>query len=323
MNVSSRTARRLPVRTSGLSASSGFRATTDHITGWLGPDSVCSSCLARLSIRSRGAATAAATVQTGSTQTQPDVPTALGTRKTYQVRASVVVSRPPLLTRTLHPFEKAFYLYQRRLNERLALPFTRYFYYKKGTPGHLEWTRKIKQRRTAARDIGIYNAYSEEGWNDELLIGDKTSEPEHQLAALIEDAGGAVEDAPAIPTAEGEGEQSDPAPRDARRENRIQRPNSRITEADTQGDEASLNRHMDQTLYLLIKNKRGQWKFPEDTVKGKEGLHDVRWPSRKCHNWRLTGMTGSGAYPSTSRRHQYEHMGSRQCTDRTLQLRLP
>ena len=106
----------------------------------------------------------------------------------YQLRAGIVLSRPPLITRDLHPFEKAFYLYQRRLNERLAIPFTRYFYYRKNTPPAIEFKRKIKERKTPARDIGFYDAYGPDAWHDELLMGAPESEPEHQMEALLKDA---------------------------------------------------------------------------------------------------------------------------------------
>ena len=172
------------------------------------------------------------------------------------------------MTRTLHPFEKAFFLYQRRLNERLALPFTRYFYYKKGTPGDREWKRKAKQRMTPARDIGVYNAYGETGWNDELLVGDRTSEPEDQVEALIRDAEGIAIGGDAK---EGEGQKKETG-----QEIAVQRPLPRVTEADQQGSQTSLDRSLDQSLYLVIKNKDGRWRFPEDVVRGKEGLHQVR-----------------------------------------------
>jgi large subunit ribosomal protein L46 len=183
------------------------------------------------------------------------------------LKTSVVLSRAPVLTRSLHPFEKAFYLYQRRLNERLALPFTRYFYYKKGTPADREWKRKAKQRLTPARDIGVYNAYGDNGWNDELLIGDRTSEPEEQVEALIRDAEGL--------TIGGEAPEGESQKKDTSQDIAVQRPLPRATEADQKGDQTSLNRALDQSLYLLVKNKDGRWRFPEGLIEGREGLHQV------------------------------------------------
>ncbi|KAG9812019.1 50S ribosomal subunit L30, partial [Aureobasidium melanogenum] len=242
MNSGQRTARRL--------VASSTRTT---------PESVCNSCLARIS-QHRSASTAAAVAPEASAPSQvsqsPSAAPAI--RPAYQLRTGVVLSRPPVLTRSLHPFEKAFFLYQKRLNERLALPFTRYFYYKKGTPGEREWKRKIALRKTPARDVGVYNAYSESGWNDEVLVNDKTSEPESQVEALIRDAEGT------------DGEAG--AKRETSQDIVVQRPLPRVTEQDQKGDQTSLNRLLDRTLYLLVKNKNGIWRFPEDEIKGPEGL---------------------------------------------------
>ncbi|KAH0034418.1 50S ribosomal subunit L30, partial [Aureobasidium melanogenum] len=242
MNSGQRTARRL--------VASSTRTT---------PESVCNSCLARIS-QHRSASTAAAVAPEASTSSQvsQNASAAPAIRPAYQLRTGVVLSRPPVLTRSLHPFEKAFFLYQKRLNERLALPFTRYFYYKKGTPGEREWKRKIALRKTPARDVGVYNAYSESGWNDEVLVNDQTSEPESQVEALIRDAEGT------------DGEAG--AKRETSQDIVVQRPLPRVTEQDQKGDQTSLNRLLDRTLYLLVKNKNGIWRFPEDEIKGPEGL---------------------------------------------------
>ncbi|KAK5688677.1 hypothetical protein LTS10_000655 [Elasticomyces elasticus] len=234
----------------------------------------------------RHAATAAAVAEEPSAPSQqrhPNPPvTAKAPRKAFQVLASPVLSRPPLLTRELTSFEKAFYLYQKRLNERLALPFTRYFYYKEGTPGDIEWKRKIKARKTAARDIGVYAAYGDEGWNDEVLVGDKTADRETTVEALVRDAEGKdIVDAETVGDADkgglavtgdaraGEGQRRELTKID------IERPVPRVTEADQKGDMKSLSRKLDRTLYLLVKNKEGRWRFPEDRIYGKENLHQA------------------------------------------------
>jgi large subunit ribosomal protein L46 len=196
--------------------------------------------------------------------------------------ASPVLSRPPLLTRDLTSFERAYYLYQKRLNERLAMPFSRYFYYNKGTPADPEWKRKLKARKTPSRDIGVYTAYGDEGWNDEVLVGDKTAERENVVEALIRDAEGKnIVDDP-----QGEGAQAVAGDGQIGEGQRlelskieVERPSPRVTEADQKGDTKSLNRKLDRTLYLLIKNKEGRWRFPEDRVYGRENLHQVCSPS--------------------------------------------
>jgi len=239
-------------------------------------DSICTSCLFRLSqpttqVRNASTATAAAPNKTAappaSTASRP-VPA-----QAYAIRTGVVLSRPPQLTRPLHPFEKAFYLYQKRLNERLALPFTRYFYYKKGTPADAEWKRKAKTRLTAARDIGIYNAYGKEGWDDELLVGDTISETESVTQALIADANPEVK----------EGEERAHEGVKKRTEVGVPQPLPRRTQADEMADVRSLDRQLDRTLYLLLRNREGRWRFPEDELKGKEALDSVSFFPAPVH----------------------------------------
>lgn len=178
----------------------------------------------------------------------------------------MVLSRPPQITRDLHPFESAFFLYQKRLNERLALPFTRYFYFKKRTPADLEWKRKIRQRLTPARDIGRYKGYGDEAWNDEVLVGAKESDLNWQVERLIDDAENSG--------AEGEPAATGAAAKKVDRE-AVDRPMPRVTEADKANDTKSLNRALQRTLYLLVKNKEGQWQFPQDRLSD-EHLHGVR-----------------------------------------------
>ena len=182
---------------------------------------------------------------------------------TYKIKASVLISRPPILTRELTPFEKSYFLYQRRLNERLALPFTRYFYYQKGTPGDTEWKRKVKERKTPARDIGGYNGYGDEAWNDELLLGDHDSEPEDQIEKIVKDAEVEVKER----DIQGDGE--------IVRKEQVERPMPRITEADHNGDFKSLNRRLERSLYLVVKNGKGRWEFPSSTLEKRESLHTV------------------------------------------------
>jgi large subunit ribosomal protein L46 len=211
--------------------------------------------------------------------------TQTGPRKAHRLLASTVLSRPPLLTRELTPFEKAFYLYQKRLNERLALPFTRYFYFKKDTPADYEWKRKQKVRKTAARDIGVYSGYGDEAWNDEVLVGDRTAEPSSQVEALVRDAEGKdIIDADPVGDVEsggqaiagnaaaGEGVSKEVG---SLQKALYERPMPRITEADRQGDLRSLNRKLDRSLYLLVQKSDGRWRFPQDRVYGRENLHQV------------------------------------------------
>ncbi|KAL9028926.1 MAG: hypothetical protein Q9196_002772 [Gyalolechia fulgens] len=226
---------------------------------------LCQTCLLSLHHHRLASTATASAAQTGPIEPPPSgraLPAntpSTSLRTVYKIKASVMLSRPPVLTRDLTPFEKAYFLYQKRLNERLALPFSRYFYYQKGTPGDVEWKRKIKERLTPARDIGRYNAYAKEGWNDEVLMGARESEPEEQVEALLRDA--EVE----LPKGEGEEE--------AEVKEVVAKPMPRVTEADRVGDTKSLNRLLQRTLYLVVRKGNGRWWFPSDGLVGKESLH--------------------------------------------------
>ncbi|KAI5281538.1 54S ribosomal protein L17 mitochondrial, partial [Ascosphaera aggregata] len=189
---------------------------------------------------------------------ETNIPTAVGTA-THSIKAGLLLSRTPRITRDLTSFEKAFYFYQRRLNERLALPFTKYFYYKKGTPQDTDYKRKVAERLTPARDVGRYSPYGKEAWNDELLVGAPESEPAHQIEALVKDAqkgGGAIAEKDGLA---GVSAESDEVPR----------PLSRVTEADLTKDYRSLDRELQRTVYLLFKIKKGEreyWHLPSVTI---------------------------------------------------------
>jgi large subunit ribosomal protein L46 len=281
-----------------IAANSGMEYWTvdAHLTltshpAYLSRDSICSSCLHSLSQQSRRyAAEAAAVAEPAPGPTPQHIPlvTATAREKAYSILVSPVISRPPLITRDLTDFEKAYYLYQKRLNERLALPFSRYFYAKKDTPADLEWKRKAKGRKSAARDIGQYSGYGDEAWNDEVLVGDKTAEPDSQREALLRDAEGrTIDDANLVGDkgADGEAVSGDARAGEGSRKDlelQVQRPAPRTTEADEKNDVKSLSRKLDTSLYLLLKNKEGRWRFPEGRLYSSETLNMVRSLQDEC-----------------------------------------
>lgn len=233
---------------------------------------VCIPCQRKLD--RRGLASAAIAVKEDTSTTNEDATHAhqavsSSPRPVYRLQAGVVLSRPPQVTRDLHPFESSFFFYQRRLNERLALPFPRPFYFKKGTPAEIEWKRKQDHRLTPAHEIGRYSARRDEAWHDEVLVGAPESIPEHQVETILKEA-----EAPAIsggPEASAEigGEQV------ANRRMDVERPMPRVTEADKLGDTKSLNRMLQRSLYLLVKNQEGKWRFPSSKIVDNEGLRRV------------------------------------------------
>ena len=115
-----------------------------------------------------------------------------------------------------------------------------------------------------------------------MLIGDQTAAVDAQREALIRDAEGReIVGAEAVGDKEANKEQvsGDARIGEGQRKDlelHVERPASRVTEADEKNDTLSLNRKLDQTLYLLVQNKDGLWKFPEDRLFVSEDLHRVR-----------------------------------------------
>ncbi|KAL9106232.1 MAG: hypothetical protein Q9227_008700 [Pyrenula ochraceoflavens] len=236
---------------------------------------ICLPC--RLNSTSTAASTASSPPNSPEpSPTTPNPPVPNQTPFPYSIHGSLLLSRAPLLTPSLHPFESAFYLYQRRLNERLALPFTQYFYYKRGTPAFLEWRAQRRARGgVATRDIGNYDAYSKEGWNDEVLVGDKTGESGEIVRQLVRDEGeGKVlgERDDALSEEEGgKGRQKDEM-------------KGLVRDLGKEQDLKSLERQLDRTLYLVVRKgakgltgerERMSWGFPDGELLEKEGVKDA------------------------------------------------
>ncbi|KAI9731259.1 MAG: 54S ribosomal protein L17 mitochondrial [Claussenomyces sp. TS43310] len=180
----------------------------------------------------------------------------------YTTKSGILLSRAPLLTRALTPFEESFFFYQKRLNERLSMPFTRYFYFKKDTPADNDWKRKAKERNgAAAKELGGYQAYGKLGWNDEVLVGDKISETASMVRALVQDSVMSV-------TEDGSVKETDA-------DEVVEMPLARETEADAKQDVKRLDRKLDRTLYLCVKSDKGAWQFPSGVLAGRENLHQA------------------------------------------------
>ncbi|KAL2137175.1 hypothetical protein VTI74DRAFT_7722 [Chaetomium olivicolor] len=217
-----------------------------------------------LPLRSRRyyAAEAATAQQPQPTTPPPPVTT---TAPGYRIKSGVILTRAPLLTREQTPFESAFYFYQKRLNERLTAPFRRQFYFKQDTAADLDFRIKLRERHgVPAKDIGRYNPRGRMAWNDELLVGSKTSDPQEMLEKLLADAEVRVSE---------DGEPIAPEERVP-----VERPMPRRTEADEKNDVRRLDRALDRTLYLVVRRGEGEtgvWEFPTGVVPTEETLHET------------------------------------------------
>ncbi|KAL2271430.1 hypothetical protein VTJ83DRAFT_801 [Remersonia thermophila] len=183
----------------------------------------------------------------------------------YTIQAGIILTRAPLLTREQTPFESAFYLYQKRLNERLTAPFRPAFYFKPDTALDLDWRLKLRERHgVPAKDIGRYNPRGRMAWNDEVMAGSPVGDPDNIRDKLLADAEVRVsEDGEPIPA-------EDRVP--------VERPMPRRTEADEKADTRRLDRALDKTLYLVVKKGSGEqarWEFPSGLVTTDEALHET------------------------------------------------
>ncbi|KNA97325.1 hypothetical protein FOXG_02071 [Fusarium oxysporum f. sp. lycopersici 4287] len=177
------------------------------------------------------------------TPTDTSTPAPARSPPPYDVRSGVILTRPPLVTRKLHPFENAFFFYQKRLEERLNTPFITSIYFKPDTARRLDWNIKVQERKgTVAKELGVYNGKSSKAWDDELKVGDELSNQETIVKSLLRDAEARVSDDAEII-----------APED--------------------GDVQRLDRQLDRTLYLVVKGKDG-WGFPADVIPKDENLHE-------------------------------------------------
>ncbi|KAI1648480.1 39S mitochondrial ribosomal protein L46-domain-containing protein [Daldinia loculata] len=230
-----------------------------------GQSSICASCR-NAQFRSYSANAEAAAVAEAHhlkpTESQPHPPFTASRKAEYRIKSGIILTRAPLLTRALTPFENAFYFYQKRLNERLVLPFRHTLFFKKDTAADLDWRIKFEERgRIAAKELGRYYAKGRNAWNDELLVGSTLSNEERIREILLKDAENRVTE---------DGEEADPdevLP--------VEQPMDRITEADKTNDVRRLDRKLDRTLYLLVQSSDGKWQFPSEDVPTDEHLHET------------------------------------------------
>ncbi|RSM15662.1 hypothetical protein CEP52_000600 [Fusarium oligoseptatum] len=220
-----------------------------------------SSAFPRLSARLYSSAAVDATPAATTTDSAP--PAAAAARPPpppYDVRSGMILTRPPLVTRKLHPFENSFYFYQKRLEERLNTPFITSIYFKPDTARRLDWNVKVQERQgTVAKELGVYSGKSSKAWDDELRVGDQLSDQESIVKALLKDAEARVSDDAELIAPD------DVVP--------VEPPVDRVTEADRKGDVKRLDRQLDRTLYLVVKGKDG-WGFPADVIPKDENLHE-------------------------------------------------
>ncbi|KAI0881877.1 39S mitochondrial ribosomal protein L46-domain-containing protein [Annulohypoxylon maeteangense] len=223
-----------------------------------GQSSICASCR---STQFRSYSSSAETAATAEADQPKYPPSPQYPPAEYRIKSGIILTRAPLLTRTLTPFENAFFFYQKRLNERLVLPFRHTLFFKKDTATDLDWRIKFNERgRIPAKELGRYYPQGRNAWNDELLVGSTLSSEERLRDILLKDAENRV-------TEDGEEAKGDEIIP-------VERPMDRITEADKTNDVRRLDRKLDRTLYLVVKASDGIWQFPSVDVPTDGNLHE-------------------------------------------------
>ncbi|KXJ94478.1 39S mitochondrial ribosomal protein L46-domain-containing protein [Microdochium bolleyi] len=231
---------------------------------------ICASCrITRPAFQARpysaataDAATTAEAHHLKPTEDNPTPPFTASRKAEYRIRSGVILTRAPLITRPLTPFENAFFFYQKRLNERLVLPFRHTLFFKKDTSSDIDWRIKFRERgKVAAKELGRYYGQGRNAWNDELLVGSTLSNEERIRQILLKDAENRV-------TEDGEEAQADEIVP-------VEQPMPRETEADKTNNVRRLDRALDRTLYLVVQKENGTWQFPSGDVRTEENLHET------------------------------------------------
>lgn len=189
--------------------------------------------------------------------------TSAATSSSAPIKASLVLSRAPIVTKDIPEFEKLFYNYQEELERRLMWTFPKWYYFKKGTVAEREFTEAQKYPVPAQKGVWFPQGVPDikhgrdRRFKQEVILPKKEVEVE-ATAEGSNDTAAALADLDNI--------------------GRAIKTNSRVTKYDEANDQTSLERKLPRTLYLIVKES-GAWRFPSFEVKqdGSEqkGLHQI------------------------------------------------
>lgn len=174
-----------------------------------------------------------------STSTSPSVPIT-------SIKAALLLTRAPIVTKDLSQFEKVYYNYQEELERRLMWTFPHYYYFRKGSLSERKFVQA--QKGPVSKQPGVFY---------EKGVPDVVHNRERRL------------------------KQNLTIPKDEYEESTMSDiskpviPNSRITKADEAGDVKSLERKLPRTLYLLTNDSKLGWKLPSFATEEKDALHKM------------------------------------------------
>lgn len=167
------------------------------------------------------------------------------------VKAGLVLSRVPIVTPELNALENKYYQYQAELERRLMWTFPSYFYFKKGTLAERRF--QSVQKGVISKQPGV--------WFPKGVPDVRHNRERSQKQDIM------------LPREASEGSNKSDVSRPIV-------PNSRTTKADENNDITSLDRKLDRTLHLLVKDDKGSWVLPSFPVdiepkEGKKALHET------------------------------------------------
>ncbi|CAI1669144.1 hypothetical protein SEUBUCD646_0N00820 [Saccharomyces eubayanus] len=157
-----------------------------------------------------------------------------------KIKVGILLSRIPIIIPKINELEKHYYEYQSKLEKRLMWTFPAYFYFKKGTVAEHKFLSQ--QNGPISKKGGIWFP---KGIPDIKHGRERSTKQEVNL--------------PSSNTAKSAIDKKEHNKDDV---NRPVIPNDKITEADKSNDTKSLERQLSRTLYLLVKDTEGVWKFP-------------------------------------------------------------
>lgn len=153
--------------------------------------------------------------------------------------AYLLLSRPPTILRSPTPFESAYHAYNSKLQLALTQPFPRDLYFKKGSATETKFLQEERERRASA------------------VRGEEVSKGEEGASTTAD--------------------QAEKAARAEESNESLYHTVSRKTKADEEGRTDTLDRILDQHLFLMVKAPEmgNEWTLPFATVNrnGAETLH--------------------------------------------------
>lgn len=200
------------------------------------------------------------------------------------ITAGLILSRIPIVTPDLTKLESQYYDYQSRLKHRLMWTFPQYFYFKRGTLAERRFL--LAQRGPISKQPGVWfpKGVPDVKHNRERSQKQEIVLPREKSDVGQESQGGSDISRPIIP-------------------------NSRVTDADKNADLCSLERLLSRTLYLVVKNNKGAWRFPSFPVEKKplhisaeEGLRKLG--GEHINTWTISN-TPAAAVESSDGSHEF------------------